>query len=63
MREVTSNFNAEEVEAAVRSFWDTDDIYAQVKAQHAGDPPPGSLWTDPPHTPPAISISALHGIK
>ena len=39
MREVTSSFNAEEVEAAVRSFWDTDNIYAQVKAQHAGSPP------------------------
>ncbi len=39
MREVTSSFNAEEVEAAVRSFWDTDNIYAQVKKQHAGSPP------------------------
>ena len=38
MKEVTSSYHAEDVESAVRTFWNEEDIYRKVKEMHAADP-------------------------
>lgn len=39
MREVTSSYNAHDIESTVRSFWTQDSIYQQVKEQNKGNKP------------------------
>jgi isoleucyl-tRNA synthetase len=39
LREVTSSYNAHEIESTVRSFWTQEKIYDQVKEQNKGNKP------------------------
>lgn len=39
MREVTSSYNAKEIESAVRSFWKAESVYRRVKEQNKGSKP------------------------
>ncbi len=49
MKEVTSSYDADAVEAEVRRFWDAEDTYQQVKELHLADKP--FFFVDgPPYT-------------
>jgi isoleucyl-tRNA synthetase len=39
LREVTSSYNAKEIESEVRSFWNKDSIYRRVKDKNKGNKP------------------------
>ncbi|HOT94795.1 MAG TPA: class I tRNA ligase family protein, partial [Methanoregulaceae archaeon] len=49
MKDVGGSYRPAEVESEVRRFWDTEQIYARVRAIHASDPP--FFFVDgPPYT-------------
>ena len=49
MKEVTSSYNAHEIEDSVQHFWHKQDIFGKVQALHAGDP--AFFFVDgPPYT-------------
>jgi isoleucyl-tRNA synthetase len=49
LKEVTSSYNAHEIEEAVQQLWHDEDTFAKVQSLHAGDPP--FFFVDgPPYT-------------
>jgi len=49
LKEVTSSYNAHEIEEAVQQLWHDEDTFSKVQSLHAGDPP--FFFVDgPPYT-------------
>ena len=61
MREVTANFNAQEIERAVQEHWRTHDTYKAVR-QHRDKGKPFFFVDGPPYTTGHIH-SGLHGTR